>query len=328
MNMKEHLNNGEQEMLAAYGESLNAAPSEASEGLSTYPDQEVGIIEEEVPGEAAAQAYFESLPQEERQEAESITMSLENIEENLENESALISRRAGEALVATVLAGLAPQVEGREPTLGERLMSAVPRGVHNTVKAIALSATLAAPAVAQEYMHPNPEITKKVDYLFGTSVFERLGTQRASLKRDYTELEMRKRDIQQRIRELGDPRPHSTAEAAHIQRVEADRDAKLAALNVERTLENMAFQNLHSNDPVDRAKYEANIAEIAAREARVIEDCEAQLLAEHHKIASPKEIEDLHRELIRIERNENELVRRFRTMQRTSYGPSWNYFGR
>lgn len=326
--MKEHPNNGEQEMLAAYGESLDAAPLESSEELNVYPDQEVGVLQEEIPGEAAAQAYFESLPEAERLDAEAVAQNLERIEAHLESDSALISHRAAESLVATVLAGLSPEVEGREPTLGERLMSVVPRGVHNTVKAIALSATLASPAVAQEYMHPNPEITKKVDYLFGTSVFERLGTQRASLKRDYTELEMRKRDIQQRIRELSDPRPRSTAEAAHIQRVEADRDAKLAALNVERTLENMAYQNLHSNDPVDRAKYEANIAEIAAREARVIEDCEAQLLAEHRKVASPKELEDLHREIVRIERNENELVRRFRAMQRTSYGPSWNYFGR
>lgn len=326
--MKEHPNNGEQEMLAAYGESLDETSSVSSEELSVYPDQEVGVIEEKVPGEAAAQAYFESLPEAERQEAESMTLNLGRIEGYLESSSSLIGCRAAESLVATVLAGITPEVEGREPTLGERLMSAVPRGVHNTVKAIALSATLASPAIAQEYMHPNPEITKKVDYLFGTSIFERLGTQRASLKRDYTELEMRKRDIQQRIWELSDPRPHSTAEAAHIQRVEADRDAKLAALNVERTLENMAFHNIHSNDPVDRAKYEANIADIAAREARVIEECEAQLLAEHHKVASPKELEDLHREIIRIERNENELVRRFRTMQRTSFGPSWNYFGR
>lgn len=322
--MREHLNNGEQEMLAAYGESLDAAPAVPSAEDELPLLREETIDDNPFSPEAIAEQYLGAHSPEDRASAEQIVVVIEQMYDKIGAEQAIVREKAVESLLGSAFAAApASPVEQAALPLWKRVVGGATLGARNAVKAVALTATMAVPGVAQEYTHPSPEITKKVDYLFGTSILERLGTKRASFKKDYTELEVRKKEIQQRIREMSDARPRSTAEIAHIQRVEADRDAKLAALNVERTLETMTFESLHSKNPTDKAQYDANIAAIAAREARVIEDCEAQLLADHQKIAPPKELEKLHLEVIRIERIENELVRRFREMQRSSYGSGW-----
>lgn len=322
--MKEHYKSPQEEMIDAYGEDVSAVSPQENEGVFEAQPRDQ-VLEGVAPDrELVAEQFFEGFSSKERAVAEQVVECIEGTIEKLNSVSALERAHATESLLGTAFAAAPTSArEQEQPPLWKRLATGATLGAKSAVKAVALTATMAMPGAAQEYTHPHPEITKKVDYLFGTSIFERLGSQRASFKREYTELETRKKEIRQRINLLEDARPQNTAEAAHVQRVEADRDAKLAALNVERTLETMAFDKLPAKTPADKAQYDAAIAEIAAREARAIEECEAQLLVEHRKVVSPKELDDLHREILRIERKENELVSRFRGMQRSSYGSGW-----
>jgi hypothetical protein len=324
--MHEHPIDPRDEMFAAYGKS----PSEmSSPDFSLAEQQEIGIepeIEPVFEGESSAEEYLAGHSEEERAAAESIVASIEGMYSKVSSEDVLEREKSTEALLGSAFAA-APtsSTELTELPLWKRAMTGATKGARGAVKAVALAATLAVPAAAQDYKHPSPEITKKVDYIFGSSIMERFGDRRGQYKKAYTNLEVRKKRLIQQLHEMTDGRPKNSAEEAHIVRVEADRDAKLAALKVERTLETMAFENLHSNNPVDKAQYESNMASIAAREARAIEECEAQLLAEHRKAVPAKDIEDLRREIIRVEKSEDEIVQRFLATQNSSYsyGSSW-----
>lgn len=323
--MKEHLNNPEEELFAAYGESLNVPQSENPEAEQM---QSNSLIEDAplLGNEEYAEQFLAGHSPEEREAAESIVASIESIYRKVGSEDILVREKATESLLGSAFAA-APSspVEQANLPLWKRVVSGASSGARGAVRAVALAATLAVPAAAQDYKHPSPEITKKVDYIFGSSIMERFGDRRLQYKKAYTNLEVRKKALIQQLHELTDGRPKNTAEETHILRVEADRDAQLAALRVERTLETMSFDNLHSTSPVDKAQYEANMASIAAREAKVIEECEAQLLADHRKLSPAKEIEDLRREIIRIEKNEDDIVQRFLATQNSSYsyGSSW-----
>ncbi|HXK37822.1 MAG TPA: hypothetical protein VJ579_02035 [Candidatus Paceibacterota bacterium] len=328
--MKEHLNNPEEEMFAAYGEDLGEAP----QGESVEAEQQsAGEVLEDSPisdADRYAEQVLAGHSPEERAAVESIVSSIENVYAKVSSDDVLTREKATEALLGTAFAAAPTTAMGHEQEpLWKKVLTGASRGAHGAVKALALTATLAAPAAAQDYKHPSPEITKKVDYIFGSSIMERFGDRRGHYKKAYTNLEVRKKFLIQQLHDLTDARPRNTAEETHILRVEADRDAKLAALRVERTLETMSFESLHSNNPVDKAQYEANIASIAAREARAIEECEAQLLAEHRKAVPVKEVEDLRREIIRIEKSEDEIVQRFLATRNNSYsyGSSWGFGG-
>ncbi len=320
--MREQFHKPQDEFVAAYG---------GDEGVAFEPTapqgEQEGGYEGEVGGkESEAQAFLERHSSEERKLAEDIVGAIEGISNQLESEHIVSREMAAESMIATAFAAAPTSgVEDGETSLWKSVLRGASLGARNAVKAVALTSMMSAsPAFAQDYMHPSPQIQKKVDYLFGKNIFERFANKRASYKEAYTQLEMHKEEVQHRIDELNDPRPRSTAEEAHIKRVEADRDAKLAALRVERTLEKAAFEDLHTNDPTERAEYDARIAAIAAREARVVEDCEALLLAEHRKAAPQQELQDLYREIVRIEREENELVRRFYALKRSAYGSYWS----
>jgi hypothetical protein len=328
--MKEQFNKPEDEMLNAYGEDMSAPSNEllpeAQDDRESSGDLTVA--------EQQAEVLLAELSPEDRKDIEQIAALSEFSFEKLSSESALDKDRASESLLGSAFAAAATSdLELQDAPLWKKALRGASLGARNAVKAVALAATIASPAAAQDYQHPSPDVQKKVEYIFGSSILERFGDRRASYKRAYTDLEVRKNALLAQLHDLTDPSPHTTAEAAHVQRVEADRDAKLAALNVERTLEKMSYEGIAAPTEADAAQYKANLADIAAREAQAIDECESTLLEAHRQIAPEGLIEDLRREIIKIESKEDEIVQRFLAMRQEDqyrYGgagynwTSWN----
>lgn len=311
--MKEHFNRPEEEMLAAYGDVQPLVEPFSADFDGS--ESEIGTSLEDLSKEVAAEQYLAQHSPEELRSAEAIFTSVATVYEKVDSDSILVREKAAIALLGSAFAAAPLSIgEQGDLPLWKRMVSGASLGAQTSRDAVLLAEDAAASSDDEGFRHKSQRIGNLVQDVFGASPIERSAERRNDYKYEYSRLEKNKKELLGQLHELTQGVVELDENSVQAQRLMEDRDAKLAALSVERTLEQLAYQNKEVTTIEDEQRIEASLASIASRESAVREEYMRKLLESERMSADRESIIYLRDAISRIEATQQQITDRLTRM--------------